>query len=377
MKGKVVCWMLVILFVTVVVFPGLIMIAGYRSDQNTAENRVLAEMPEFSLSRFSEYPEQFDLFVNDHFPFRVQLTSAYSLMGYLLQSSLNENVILGDDGWLFYNNINDGAAFNTLYGRVVWNEERIVSAAEWLQEKADRLKSKGIDFLVLIPPDKERIYAEKLQRKYGEASENRPVKQLLEYIENQTDVRMVYLLDALQDAKRERPEDTLYYKLDTHWNDLGAYFGVSRLAEELGIDPFPPVTETQVIYEESEQSARDLADMMGIGKYLGRDRIYSVHGYSDSPEKEKTSWDYIVTNEDFYGSVRTENDEGDSRKLLVIRDSFGTAMIPYFATKFQQTVQIHQKSFSWSDIEKEEPDIVIYEIVERSLPVIDWIPEIR
>ena len=52
-------------------------------------------------------------------------------------------------------------------------------------------------------------------------------------------------------------------------------------------------------------------------------------------------------------------------------------MIPYFAAQFKQTVQTHLRSFSWADIENEQPDIVIYEIVERSLPVIDLIPEIR
>ena len=377
MKNKAACWILSILFVMAVIFPGLMMITGFRTGQGTAENRVLAELPEFSFSGITEYPKKFDEFINDQFPFRSKLTSWYGLMAYTLQASPNEKVVLGDKGWLFYNYTEDGAALNTLLGRNSLSEERVGAIAAWLQEKADRLEAKGIEFLVFVAPDKERIYAELLSGKYGQPSENRPLRQITEYLEKKTGVRIVYPYEALRSAKEEMPGDTLYYRMDTHWNDLGAYIGIKALADETGIASFPPVAQVRVAYEESEQSARDLADMMGIGSYLGTDRVYSVRQYTDYPESEKTSWDYIVTNEDFYGSVRTENSRGDDRKLLVIRDSFGTAMIPYFAAQFKQTVQTHLRSFSWADIEKEQPDIVIYEIVERSLPVIDLIPEIR
>ena len=60
MKNKAACWILSILFVMAVIFPGLMMITGFRTGQGTAENRVLAELPEFSFSGITEYPKKFE-----------------------------------------------------------------------------------------------------------------------------------------------------------------------------------------------------------------------------------------------------------------------------------------------------------------------------
>ena len=65
--------------------------------------------------------------------------------------------------------------------------------------------------------------------------------------------------------------------------------------------------------------------------------------------------------------VDIETDLDDMPKALIFSDSFMIAMKPYFAETFHRIVIVPHKGLTFDTdlIEKEKPDIVIYELVER------------
>jgi hypothetical protein len=52
-------------------------------------------------------------------------------------------------------------------------------------------------------------------------------------------------------------------------------------------------------------------------------------------------------------------------KVLVFRDSFAWPLIPFMAESFQSSVFVWTSEFLPELIEREKPDLVIYEYVER------------
>ena len=60
-------------------------------------------------------------------------------------------------------------------------------------------------------------------------SEKDNTDQIVEYLKTNTDIRVVYPYEELMRFKEKYPDEPLYYHLDTHWNELGAYIGAKAL----------------------------------------------------------------------------------------------------------------------------------------------------
>ena len=57
--------------------------------------------------------------------------------------------------------------------------------------------------------------------------------------------------------------------------------------------------------------------------------------------------------------------DADPRKIYVIRDSFSTAIAPYIGSQFSETYLRHKSTYSYEELETLDPDVVVYEVVER------------
>ncbi len=55
----------------------------------------------------------------------------------------------------------------------------------------------------------------------------------------------------------------------------------------------------------------------------------------------------------------------DPRRIYVIRDSFSSHMAPYIGSQFSDSFLRHRSSYNYDDLATHDPDIVVYETVER------------
>jgi len=65
--------------------------------------------------------------------------------------------------------------------------------------------------------------------------------------------------------------------------------------------------------------------------------------------------------------LRTVNPAAAGGRLLMFRDSFGIALMPYLARHFQHATFVATDQFERWRVEKERPDVVVSEMVERLL----------
>lgn len=334
-----------------------LMISG--TADTSDENRKLHELKEVhSLEDYQKFPADFEAFFNDRIPFRNELITLKSAADYyLFNTTSSERAAIGKDGWLFFTDVNDGNPIARYQGYAMNTEEELRTIAAHLVEIRDELAERGIEFVIFIAPDKERVYFDKMPEKYGPPAEEYCTKQLVDYLHANTDLRVLYPLEELMAAKAKLSEP-IYYKTDTHWNQIGGYIGACALLKELGIQ-MPAYDSGEItITESGRERIGDLSKMIGLGAQLkGTSVDYAVTGYDTHGIENLGDFDY---------GYRYRATEGaDPRKILVIRDSFIISMLPYLSSQFSGSYYITFPAFKGDLIDEQQPDVIIFECIER------------
>lgn len=320
----------------------------------------MAEIPTFKLSEYEKYPEEFTNWLNDNMPFRNALISLNSYIDYsLFKYSTNPMVKIGKGNWLFYSNVADGDSIGTVQGKNLLSEEELKKIADNCMKQRDFIESQGKEFVIFIGPNKEGIYSEYLPDYYGKPAEFFKTKQIVDYLKENTDLRVVFPYDELKEAKKQIKEN-LYYTTDTHWNYLGGYIGASALLKELGID-MPAITDLTI--SKDGNYAGDLAAMLNLSnQLLSKDFEYSLSGYDKHNVNQKENSFFEVF------SYSAEN--ADNRSIYILRDSYTTSMAPYIGSQFRESYMRHGSSYTYDDLKKQDSDIVVYETVERAVDLL-------
>lgn len=172
------------------------------------------------------------------------------------------------------------------------------------------------------------------------------------YIESKLSdkVTSVHCYSALQQHK----DEDLYFRTDHHWQPLAAYYAAEQFAKAAGV-PFLELNEDNFEYHEiddfvgSVYSATKDAALLNdpdLLKYYIPNNDFTTYYYNTHYEDELR---YPFFQKDQHGSgaycvfmgadtkiVRVDTDVNNGRKLLVFKDSYGNAEIPFYMNSFEQ-----------------------------------------
>lgn len=350
---------LISLFFTIIGLPYILwfFIADY-ADVGNYEKRELAEKPVLEWARIDEFSLNVENYVNDYLPFRNQMIRLNNILEYyVFNNSNNDNVIIGEEGWLFYKESEESSSMECYKGTNLFTEEELQQMLDNLIITRDNLAKRDCEFVLFIPSNKERMYSEYVPDYYGEPAEEYATLQLVEYIRKNSDIRVVYPYEAMMKVKESLgKEKLLYHTTDTHWNELGGYVGTAELLKELGIE-MPALEEESISIRVQEDIPGDLADLLNLGTAIEPGKTYSVTGYDMS--------DMEVIKMDTSKEIIHQNKDKDPRRMFLIRDSFGIAMVNPIASQFNYSYTMPIFHVTDELIEEQEPDIVVLEILER------------
>ncbi|MDE6657581.1 MAG: hypothetical protein K2J88_03230 [Oscillospiraceae bacterium] len=343
-----------ILFFIICAIPAVSMIFN-SSEDSTSENRQLAEMPNFQdeNGKFNQnWSAEFQAYVSDHFGFRKELVKADStLKANLFHVSAEEDVIIGKDGWLYYT-----PTVNDYIGRATVSDlglQNIMRNLELMQEYAE---SQGSKFYVTIVPNKNTVYPEYMPSNY----KNYGTSNNLDNLENllfASDLNYISLKNALT-QEAQNSEVLIYHKQDTHWNHTGALLGYRSIMKAIGLNYNHYENANYNIIQNWQGDLQNMlfpdSDVLDDNSNYDIDFNYTYQGrYRDADD---------IT-------INTINSNGTG-SLLMFRDSFGEAIIPYFSQNFQMARYSRARPYPLYNLEMNHFDIVIMEIVERN---ISWI----
>lgn len=244
------------------------------------------------------------------------------------------------------------------------------SWSQWLNLNGVRV------FRVMLGPDKGTVYPEFLPD-WAQPSATTATDTLLA---NVSQGLYVDTRPALKTAKSEFSE-SLYYKTDTHWNSLGAWVAFRAFEKDIAhADPhLQLLSEHHVrISQVNRRQGGDLAKFLRLKDTL-QDNEVIVDILSEHPI-EIEQYDFETGdlkrsggNPQIHTAQRpllVKSEQAlNQKRVLWLRDSFGTAMAPYMAATFSETLQLHYdaanpKLFARL-VETFKPDYVFITVVER------------
>jgi hypothetical protein len=337
-------------------------IIGKYLDSSTAdkENRVMTEMPTLTNTQISEFPTLFDAYVNDNLPYKNYLVTLNSMIDYhIFNTSSSDDVIVGDNGWLFYigHENNDEDPLADYAGTNLYSQEELELIAANMIAARDFLASQGKEFVITMIPNKSRVYSEYMPDMCGPVNEECRLNQVYQYLSENTDLTIVSPYSDILKYKEAHPETQLYFKYDTHWNNFGAYVAAQSIARVWGFE-MPDLDTVEHVYANSD--TYDLARMINMGDYL-KEQAPVATAYSGHMAKVEILADGMS----FTGTV--ESGIADERKLFMIGDSFSALLFPYLACHFNSSKSDMYYNYNYTSLEEYDPDVVIFECVERYL----------
>lgn len=347
MKRKTKANLAVAAFMGVCMVPSLGMLI--LPETEAAANQALAPVPSLTtqegrlnLDIFQEITD----YVADHFALRQEMITANAaLEAAVFRTSAEESVLLGREGWLFYQETMD----DYLRLKQMTPRQRY-GAARSLALLSEYTERQGARLIFTVAPNKASLYPQYLPN-VGQPLEGQNEIDLLIPALEEEEVAYVDLFSPFRSQ-----EEILYHPTDSHWTIRGAALAHDILLPALGKEgeaPFFPES-----YQTAQEHRGDLYDMLyPTGCYLEEeatfDRSFTFSHIRPirSPEDQR---------------IETEH-TGKSGSLLMFRDSFGNTLYPFLAEEYGKALFSRAMPYQMSLLEEIGADTVLIELVERNL----------
>lgn len=278
---------------------------------------------------------------------------------YLTEEISSSQVIGGKEGWLFYGSKTDADSIGDYEGTNSYTQSELNAACSAALSVQQSLKNEGIQFAILVPPNKENIYSEYMPDSYSHQLQSR-TDCLVEYLFNNG----VNIISPKNNMLSFHDDYQLYYSYDTHWNQLGAYIGVKETLQTWGYDMKEiserAVSSSELMDEYHYCGEDDLAQMIGMRFLFSDEKEYTIDGTQTmdwlkfQSEQENSEISYFHNEKAIIKST-----------ILLIGDSFRSATVPSLREQFSDVYVVNRSYFSSQMIDEIMPDYIMVVCVER------------
>lgn len=253
-------------------------------------------------------------------------------------------VLLGKEDWLFYKSTEDGDPISDYQGINHYDEATMQAVADKLTNERNQFANYGIDFYILSIPNKSSVYPEYMPDTIERKDTTSRTDLLMKYLEENTDLNVVDAKPILEKAKKKKQ---VYYKSDTHFNQIGAFVTVQALKDKIDgkTDSLKDVKFDKVMNNYSG----DLACLCDMQDTFNNDIQYQLDA----------------------ATVNTKIKS--NKRILVIGDSFSEVMQSIMSQYFAEVKTVNIWSFEPSLLDEYKPDIVVWEHAERYTDRFNWI----
>lgn len=365
----------IIIFIAIIAFFSIYSLFDKDNIFTEAENRELATMPKFSAQGYvdASFMGNFETYYNDQFPFRDKFISLSKLYNKLFfpNALISEDDVIelpptnvsagqpsGDNataeefttgGMIYKNRMMEVFKYNS---SVINRYSTIVNK---LYEECGKP-----DTYVLIPTPAFTLYApdEKL------TEETDFYKAIAELKASLNGPKLVDLTKIFESKK----DEYIYFKTDHHWNARGAYYACNeflKAAENQSLKPLSSYKSGKrdnylgSLYNsiKDQPASAILEKSPDFVEYFYPFAKATVKSYTGSamtdpserkliyPEYEKSDLYHVYMGGDIpLGLIETETKNGKS--ILVVRDSYGHAFIPFLVDAYETIYLLEPRYFN-------------------------------
>jgi len=287
-----------------------------------------------------------------------------------------KNVIIGKNDYLFLGN-NYARVIDKCRGTFFYQMDEINTWTEKLKKIQQWYERKGIKFVIVIAPNKHTVYKEYLPEWI-----NTDVKTITDDIVMDAASKKINLLD-LRPILKEKSDQILYMKSDTHWNHLGAsigYIETFQFIDQLYHTNYAlPVFELKYRARKSGDLAKFLKirELLPVDYEIGYEYVFEKPSYVCHGNISRFNWilDICKVKENLVLGSNPQyiinKDPLNKDNLLFLADSFSVANSKLYNKTFNTIWKAHYQNLHGHELRefvlKHKPDIVIYQVVERKL----------
>ncbi|KNZ43009.1 DHHW family protein [Acetobacterium bakii] len=296
------------------------------------ENRILTQFPKFSVDNFIDgrYMKKAEKYTADQLVGRTSWIKTKTNIDRLLQKNISNGIYLGTEGTLIEN-------FNPLPTEDLNRTQAAINA---FYENHPDLKT-----YFMVAPNAISIYSDKLPANAPVINQKSSILAFTSGLNSG-----ITILDPSSILEVNKAS-ALYYKTDHHWTTLGAWLAFQGVAEAMEIKPnLDAYTVYPVTYDFSgalvSKSGYSLKNKDSIEVYLPKSEDdYSVVTYVENQKKSPSLYNSEqLTGKDKYGVfldgnhplVTIKNHVNNNRNLLIIKDSYANAFIPFLTPYFSE-----------------------------------------
>lgn len=300
---------------------------------SVAENRELQMKPKFSMAKFinGSYSKDYAKYMSDQFPKRSSFIKTKAKMDMMFGKKEINGVYVCKDGYLM-------EGFKKADKETT--KEKMDAINKFVNDNS-KLKTR-----MMIVPNKVEIYNNLLPA-------NAPVDSQAEYLKELSSMadNKIKFINLIEDFNKVKNAEQLYFRTDHHWTSDGAYKAYLTYCKNSGMDPASESTFTKALAKDKFYGSLYYKNGAQIGSpdklylYIQEDNKPLITKYFDTKAKSPTLYDYSKLDgrdpyEVFTGGNHTQikirTNVKTDKKLLVIKDSYANAMLPFLVNNYSE-----------------------------------------
>lgn len=256
---------------------------------------------------------------------------------------------------------------NVGYGLYYFVQKNADWYAAILNEMDKRLEGRAQLYSLIAPINGGVLLSDARQRELNVSNQRESIRYI--YSRMAADIKTVEVFDAL----RAHVDEYIYFHTDHHWTALGAYYAYTQYAAAAGLTPHTLEQFEQVEYPNFLGTYYSVSGITSLA--ANPDTVIAYKPMSTNKMKmtmaDGVTYDWFVVNDvTSYGSSMkygtfaggdqpysvVENPNiTDGSACLVIKDSYGNALIPYLVDHYQYLYWVDFRHYKGS----------IYDLVEE------------
>lgn len=309
-----------------------------KQKESVNEKRKLEETPQFSWKTLSDgtFGKNVETYLSDHFAgrdFFVGLNAYYDLASGRNGTS---GVYKGEDGYLI----------NT---PIKYDKDNLQKNLQKINHFA---KSAGIPTRMMVAPSTGYIMGEMLPRVHNPYIDDEIFETMQSVLSEQ-----VEFISLMESFLQNKGNIQLYYKTDHHWTSDGAYLAYQKYCESAGLTAAPESSFTIKTYPDFYGTTYSRSALWGSApdeirvyepKQSGGYHVLIDDGAEGKKESDSMFFENHLNEADKYpvfldgnhSFEKITNQNGNGKKLLLIKDSFGHCFAPFLAGNYSEIYMV-------------------------------------
>lgn len=352
-----------VVFVLLLFFPTFQKITSVVHEPQNLEKRKPVPFPVLksrSIDDVHLFIRHFELWFNDHFGLRKLFIRINSIIDYrVFHTSPKAMVVVGKNGWLYYNNYKDGKNLNDYWGYVNFTKDELNKISKNLEGFKGMMAKRGIPVLFVLAANKHTIYPEFLPDNMRHVPAPVTRADQVDSLFAISGIPFIDLRPVMRNARKHFPCD-LYSKTDSHWNELGAFVGyqyiIRNVRSSISLKQYYTINDFTLSMH-PDKGTGDLADLIFMSGQLSDQDIklkpkrIPMHFYVNGSYNQHTV---------IYGNM-----DKSKPRLLMFHDSFTLLLRNFLAEDFSHSAFVWSEKVYFQIIDSEKPDMLIVEFAER------------